>query len=158
MKKQTTKQLRANRSYTVTTNNLRIPGLDPHKEALRLLSIVDQHPASVLAVADYYAANRPTKLDMTWPELAARYCSRQDNTPAGLLGILLLHQKVRQPDGWMLLECQMLDGSRLGELTIVPYGPRQTLQQPPTGPISPRGLASDMSVVIGLLTASQLPS
>jgi hypothetical protein len=61
-------------------------------------------------------------------------------------------------DGWMLLECQVMDGSRLGSLTILPYGPNNTFARVPDHPISPRGLASDMSVVVGVLPAENLPS
>ena len=39
---------------------------------------------------------------------------------------------------------------------ILPYGPRNTYKEPPTKPISPRGLASDMSVVVALLDSASL--
>lgn len=52
-----------------------------------------------------------------------------------------------QPDGFMLLECVMLDSSQCGHYVILPYGGRATYMDIPTTPVSPRGLASDMSVV-----------
>lgn len=56
------------------------------------------------------------------------------------------------PDGWMLLECQVLDSSYMGQTVVLPYGGDATHKTVPGHPISPRGLASDMSVVIGTLS------
>jgi hypothetical protein len=95
---------------------------------------------------------------MTFDEMAALYCERQESSPAGLLAILQNQKTTYRPDGWMLLECQVMDGSRLGSLTILPYGPNNTFARVPDHPISPRGLASDMSVVVGVLPAENLPS
>lgn len=91
-----------------------------------------------------------------WTEFAARYCERQEQTPDGLLTVLQAQHVRYQPDGWMLLECAMLDSSRVGELTIMPYGPRNTWKVIPNHPISPRGLASDMSVVTAILLSAEL--
>lgn len=55
-----------------------------------------------------------------------------------------------QPDGWVLLECHVLDSSSLGQLAILPFGPNNTLKVVPDGPVSPRGSASDMSVVVAV--------
>ncbi len=93
---------------------------------------------------------------MKWKEFAAKYCERQVQTPEGLLKILQAQKKKYDPDGWAMLECQMLDGSRLGELTILVYGPRNTFHAPPERPVSPRGLASDMAVVVAVLPASEI--
>ena len=57
------------------------------------------------------------------------------------------------PTGWVMLECQMLStarGSHMGEQTIVPFGPNNTWKEIPKGPVSPRGLASDMAVVVAV--------
>lgn len=94
---------------------------------------------------------------LTWGEFAGKYCERQEQTLAGLAKVLNLQVLRFDPDGFMLLECQMLDSSRLGEYTILPYGPRNTFQTIPDHPISPRGLASDMSVVVGVLKAGDVP-
>jgi hypothetical protein len=54
------------------------------------------------------------------------------------------------PDGLMLAQCQQLDSWALGRQTILPYGPRCTFKQPPKHPFSPKGLSSDMAVVIAI--------
>jgi hypothetical protein len=96
---------------------------------------------------------------MTFDELAGQYCERQEQTPAGLLHVLHGQQRKYRPEGWMLLECAMLDSSRLGELVILPYGPRNTFKEKLADGqvISPRGLVSDMSVMIGYMPATDLP-
>lgn len=55
-------------------------------------------------------------------------------------------------DGFLLAECQMLDSSRIGQRVFLPYGGQATMPEVPTTPFSPRGLASDTSVVIGHFT------
>lgn len=91
----------------------------------------------------------PPKL--TFPEFAAKYCERQQQSFAGLRAIFTRQKELYSPDGWMLLECHMLDSSRIGQFTILPYGGTATYKEVPDRPISPRGLASDMSVVVALL-------
>lgn len=92
--------------------------------------------------------NPPT---LTFAEFAKKYCDRQQQSFAGLRAIFTRQKELYNPDGWMLLECHMLDSSRIGSLTILPYGGTATYKEPPTHPISPRGLASDMSTVVALL-------
>lgn len=93
---------------------------------------------------------------MTYKEFAARYCERQVDTPEDLYAALEAQQRIYQTEGWMLLECVDLSSSRLGHYVILPYGPKNTYKEPPTKPISPRGLASDMSVVVATLKAEEL--
>jgi hypothetical protein len=93
---------------------------------------------------------------ISYKEFAARYCTRQENTPEALYSTLESQQRIYQPDGWMLLECVDLSSSRLGSYVILPYGPRNTYKEPPTKPISPRGLASDMSIVVAILKSEDL--
>lgn len=93
---------------------------------------------------------------LTFDEFARRYCERQEQTPEGLRAVLEDQVKLWHPDGWALLECVTLDGSRLGELVIVPYGKNNTWKVPPDKPVSPRGLASDMSVVVAVMDRSAL--
>lgn len=95
---------------------------------------------------------------LTFDELAAQYCERQQQTPHGLRLTLEAQRDRYQPDGWMLLECQQLDSSHLGSLTILPYGPRNTYRQrlEEGVPISPRGIASDMSVCVGWIETGDL--
>ncbi len=93
---------------------------------------------------------------LSFDEFAKRYCERQDAEPEGLRMVLAAQKQRYQPDGWMLLECQTMDSSRMGSLVILPYGPKNTYQVPPTRPVSPRGLASDMSMVVALLPACNL--
>lgn len=94
---------------------------------------------------------------MQFDEFAAKYCDRQEMTPEGLRATLMSQKKRFRCDGWVLLECQVLDSSYLGQLVIVPYGPDNTYKSPPDRPVSPRGLASDTSVVVGTLLAADLP-
>jgi hypothetical protein len=94
---------------------------------------------------------------LTFAAFAARYCARHESTPDDLKTTLNNQRDKFSPVGWMLLECQQLDSSRLGSLTILPYGPNNTFKAPPTQPVSPRGLASDTSVVVALLPTENLP-
>jgi len=95
--------------------------------------------------------------NFTFDELAAKYCERQEQTPSGLWEALSSQRIKFHPAGWMLLECQMLDSSRLGSLTLLPFGPNNTYKEITTAPISPRGLASDMSICVGVLLVEALP-
>lgn len=94
-------------------------------------------------------ANDPEIL--TFDEFARRYCERQESTKDELREKLSAQVKKFNPVGWMLLECQVLDSSRLGAYTILPYGPNNTFKEPLTRPYSPHGLTSDISVVVALL-------
>ena len=105
-----------------------------------------QDPGSALAVPE-----------LTFEAFAEKYCERQMSSPIGLMGTLRTQRDKFRPVGWMMLECQMMDGSRLGELTILPFGPNNTFKAIPDHPISPRGLASDMSVVVAVLPMANLP-
>lgn len=93
---------------------------------------------------------------LTFSQFAAKYCERQVQTPEGLREVLKAQAARYQPEGWFMLECQMLDSSLLGSLTILPYGPNNTFKSIPDHPVSPRGLASDMSAVCAILPASEL--
>lgn len=87
---------------------------------------------------------------LTFDEFAKRYCARQEKTREELLDTLRAQRQKFNPTGWMLLECQVLDSSRLGAYTILPYGPNNTFKEPLTRPYSPHGLTSDISVVVAL--------
>lgn len=95
------------------------------------------------------------KLD--FKEFAKRYCETQDCTPSKLLGILASQKLHYQPRCFILCQCVVLDSSRLGSQVILPVGPNNTLKEIPEVPFSPRGLASDMSSVVGVLDASEIP-
>ena len=96
---------------------------------------------------------------LTWDELSSRYCERQEQTPDGLLSALRNQAEMYQPDGWMLLECQMIGGYYMGSLTILPFGPNNTRKEPlgDGQVVSPRGLASDSSICVGILWRKDLP-
>lgn len=85
-------------------------------------------------------------------ELVLRYIERQDATEEATLTRMSLIEDVREVTGWFLLECAALDSSKLGERTLLPYGPGCTFKAPPRHPVSPRGLASDMAVVVAIST------
>jgi hypothetical protein len=93
---------------------------------------------------------------MSFDEMAAKYCGRQESTPSQLRANLINRIEQYKPDGFMLLECQMMDSRSLGNLVILPYGPNNTYRTIPTHPVSPRGLASDMSVVVGWMHADEV--
>ena len=88
---------------------------------------------------------------------AEKYCERMLNDKETLYGIFLKHVEKYQPQGWAMLECQNMSSSRMGDLSIVPFGPNNTWKQPPDKPVSPRGLSSDMSVTVAVLFARELP-
>lgn len=62
--------------------------------------------------------------------------------------------KKYQPEGFMILECEQFDSSRFGDRVVLPFGPNNTFKEVPNHPVSPRGLASDMSVPIGTLSVT----
>jgi hypothetical protein len=80
-------------------------------------------------------------------QLVDLYCSSQEANPFDICEILDRQVELYKPDGFMLLQCVDLSSSRLGSRVILPYGPNNTFKEPPDHPISPRGLASDMSTV-----------
>lgn len=93
---------------------------------------------------------------ITFNEFASRYCERQHQTPDGLRTILLRQKERFNPTWFIMLECQMLDSTWLGHLCILSYGGSATLQAIPDRPISPRGLASDMSIVVATVNAEDV--
>lgn len=95
---------------------------------------------------------------LSFADFAAKYCEKQMNTPAGLHKILETQKDKYQPDGWFMLEAQLLDSSWLGSLTILPYGPNNTFKTIPAHPVSPRGLASDTSVAVAYLPVADFPA
>lgn len=95
---------------------------------------------------------------LTFDELAARYCERQESTPEQLRQILQRQLADLQPTGWMLCENALLDSSECGRLRILAYGPNCTYKEIPDHPISFDGLASTTSVVVGVLPAAALDS
>lgn len=95
---------------------------------------------------------------MTWKEFSEAYCETQMQSPKGL-GVALDDVITRyNPDGFMLLECVVLDSSLLGQRVILPFGGSATWKElPKEGQcISPRGLASDMSQVVGWVSRMQV--
>lgn len=93
---------------------------------------------------------------MTFAEMAQAYCATQVSDPGELHQVLTVQRARYQPTGWLLLQCQQLDSIYLGQHVILPYGGTATLQTIPDHPVSPRGLASDMSVVVWVLPVEAL--
>jgi hypothetical protein len=81
-------------------------------------------------------------------ELIAAYCDTQSAERAEVESALDEITARFSPDGFVLLECRMLDSSHCGERVVLPYGGGATLQEVPDSPLSPRGFASDMSVAL----------
>ena len=94
---------------------------------------------------------------MTFDEMAAAYLATQQGTRDDLLRRLKWQKDRLLPEGWFLAQCQVLDGSRMGEHVILPYGRDRTFTEPPTAPFSPRGMASDTSVAVGFMPVADLP-
>ncbi len=93
---------------------------------------------------------------MPFSVFAEKYCERQQSTPEKLLDILRSQLAQYQCDGWFMGEAALMDSSWFGSRVIVPYGPNNTFKTIPDHPFSPRGLASDTSVVIGFLPADEI--
>lgn len=74
-----------------------------------------------------------------------------ERSMAALTAAFWTQIEVFHPCGWFMLECQMLEGSLMGQRTVLPYGGKSTVGIPPKL-MSPRGMASDMSVTIAVLT------
>ena len=85
--------------------------------------------------------------EVKFHELVTRYCKTQEAEEEDVTLRLYRQLDEYDPDGFMLLVCEMMDSSLLGSHTILPFGPNNTFKVPPDHPISPRGRASDMSVV-----------
>lgn len=94
--------------------------------------------------------------ELTYTALADRYCAKQKCETAELFDRLSMICRDYQPDGLMLLECHQLDSSFMGSLAILPYGQKCTFKATPEYPISPRGLASDMSIVVATVSKQEL--
>ena len=92
----------------------------------------------------------------TFQEFAKPYCETQEQTPEGLREVLVEQRERYQPDGWILLQFVDLSSRRLGQHVILPYGPRNTFKEVPTGIVHPYGLASDSSEVVATLFADQI--
>lgn len=99
---------------------------------------------------------KPSTAAVSLADFAKLYCETQDCTPAKLHSVLLAQIERYHPTGFMLLECHQMDSSRLGSRVILPYGPNNTFKDVPSNPISPRGLASDISLVIATLPSSEV--
>lgn len=93
---------------------------------------------------------------LNFDEFASLYCETQNQTPEGLREVLNKQVEMFNPNGWMLLQCEQFDSSKFGDRVILPYGPKNSFKHPPDFPISPRGLSSDMSVVVAILEKEDL--
>ena len=109
---------------------------------------------------------------MTWPEFAEAYYgpAKPDGTKSERQNRALRQKSVEElakrltkvkktfhPDGFFVGRCIMLDSGLVGQSTILPYGGGSTHKTVPTAPYSPRGLASDMSEVVGVILATEVP-
>lgn len=100
---------------------------------------------------------------MNWKEFSEKYLGPGKNTSArvsqeiDLIFSLQKQKEETQPTGWMLFECQDMSSSHMGETWILPYGPQNGYKEIPQHPVSLRGLASDMAIVIGILAPEDIP-
>lgn len=87
-------------------------------------------------------------------ELITRYLVTQHRDVEGVREALYQSMSVcggkARVEGWMLLQAQDMSSSWFGQHVILPYGPGCTWKElPRPGQVlSPRGLASDMSIVV----------
>jgi len=81
-------------------------------------------------------------------ELVSRYCETQDADARETNARMREIASGREVEGWMLLQGADMSSSYLGQQVILPWGPGCTFKEVPQHPVSPRGLASDMSVVV----------
>lgn len=82
------------------------------------------------------------------------------NDPAVMAEVRIELQRLEEafkPAGWVMLECQLLDSSGRGQLSIMTFGPHNTWKTIPEGPVSPRGAASDTSVVVAVCLREPSP-
>jgi hypothetical protein len=103
---------------------------------------------------EYKPGQQPVELSFS--KFAEVYCKHGLQTPEGLKQVLGQQKANFSPEGWMLLQCVDMSSSMLGTQAILPYGPNNTYKALPDRPISPRGLASDMSTVVAVLPAAEL--
>ena len=109
---------------------------------------------------------------MTWPEFAEAYYgpAKPDSTKSDRHNQALRQKSVTElakrltkvkktfhPDGFFVGRCVVLDSSFLGQNTVLPYGGGSTHKTVPTSHYSPRGLASDLSEVFGVVSATEVP-
>lgn len=99
-----------------------------------------------------------TDKKVTFDQLAELYCESQEQTPEGLAEVLRRQIENFDSEGFMLLRCEVLDSSRLGDRVILGFGGSHTYQNIPDHPITPRGLASDTSVVECWCDAKEVPT
>jgi hypothetical protein len=84
----------------------------------------------------------------TKEEIVRRFCETQQAEPPDVMRRLAEQEAKYEPEGFMLLENQMFDSSRLGHRYILPFGKRNSMKSVPTGPFSMDGLASGTVVVV----------
>ena len=97
--------------------------------------------------------------ELTFEKFAELYCGVLEKTAAGLKATLrkMLDREAKyRPTGFVMMECQQMDSSYFGSRVIVPYGGESTWKDIPEGVVSPRGIASDMSIVIAILLTNEL--
>jgi hypothetical protein len=93
---------------------------------------------------------------LCFEEFAHLYCETQVCEPDELRQRLQSQHAEYKCEGWFLSECQMFDSTSFRNRVIVPFGPNNSFKQIPNHPFSPRGLASDTSVVIAWMPAGKL--
>lgn len=84
---------------------------------------------------------------LTLDALVQEYLTRQEGDPEEVRERLDDFHRTFASRGVLLLECQMLGSPLFGEYTLVAFGPRNTIKDIPTHPVSLHGLASTMSTV-----------
>jgi len=95
--------------------------------------------------------------NLTFKELAQQYCERQDSDPQSLLMVLQAQKSNFSPEGWMLLENQLMGSSQFGRMYVLAYGPNNTCRTLMETPFTINGLASGTVCAIGQLPVGELP-
>lgn len=87
----------------------------------------------------------------TWCEMARWLARTEDGAEAAPLSERLKKQEdLYEPDGFLLLECNLFDSEKYGKRYALPYGPRNTHTKISTKPFTVDGLASGMVSVMGV--------
>ncbi len=88
--------------------------------------------------------------EYSWCEMV-RWLSHEMQEEEGYWGDALKSVENKyEPEGFMLLENQLMDSSRFGHRYVLPFGGLATYQEPPDHPFSYDGTASGTVCVVGI--------
>lgn len=89
-------------------------------------------------------------MQTTKEEIVRLFCQTQVAEPADVLARLAVIEDKYSPEGFVLLENQLLDATRCGHRYILPFGPSNSMKSVPSHPFSIDGNASGTVVAIAV--------